>query len=581
MRAGPTTVRLLGRPRLERAGAALPPPQGRKAWALLALLLLSPAPASRRELTDLLFTEAEDPLAALRWSTAALRRSLGDAAELGGNPLALRWTEPVDVDVDRLGGSAAWAPGLDGELLEGLAFPGSPAFETWLLVERRRLAAAADALLRETAVAALAAGKARDAATLAERLARRQPYDEGAQALLARALAATGDAVAAREHVVATTARFRRELGQPPSPALAAAAQISLGRPLPRPAVGAAGVRALLEAGRAATGAGAVDAGVDCLRRAAEDAERLADPALRAAANLALGSALVHALRGRDEEGSVALHAAVREAERAGDRAIAATACRELGFVDVQAGRRERAARWLDRATVLADDDDSELAAVLGVRGMDLSDQGRTGAALEALGESVDRARTAGQRRQAGWSLSIAGRAHLLRGDDDAAATALAESLALVQDERWMAFLPWPQALQAELDIRRGRFDEAATTLDSAWQLACQVEDPCWEGMAARGLGVLAARTGRREAAASWLRDAHRCCTRWPDRYVWVQAHILDAVCASGLPGAHTAVPELLDLAGRTGMRGFVARAQEHAARRDRTQAADQARKQS
>jgi DNA-binding SARP family transcriptional activator len=565
--AGPTTVRLLGRPRLERAGAALPPPPGRKAWALLALLLLSPAPASRRQLTDLLFTEAADPLAALRWTTAALRRSLGDAAQLGGDPLELRWTAHVDVDVDRLGGHATWSPGLDGELLEGFAFPDSPAFETWLLVERRRLAGGVDALLRETAVAALSSGRAPDAVTLAERLARRQPFDEGAQALLARALAATGDAFAAREHVVATAARFRRELGHPPSAALAAAAQITLGRPLARPSVGGAGVRALLEAGRAATGAGAVDAGVDCLRRAVEDAERLGEASLAAAANLALGSALVHALRGRDEEGSVALHAAVREAEAAGDGATAATACRELGFVDVQAGRRGRAARWLDRATALADGDDRELAAVLGVRGMDLSDQGSTAEALEALGESADRARSAGHRRQAGWSLSIAGRAHLLRGEDDDAARALAESTALVQEERWMAFLPWPQALQAELDIRQGRLDDAASTLDSSWQLACQVEDPCWEGMAARGLGVLAAHAGRRDAATTWLQDAHRRCTRWPDRYVWVQAHILDAVCASGLPGAHTAVTELLDLAGRTGMRGFVARAQEHAGR--------------
>ncbi len=565
MTAGPTVVRLLGRPRLERAGTVLPPPQGRKAWALLALLLLSPAPASRRQLTDLLFTEAADPLAALRWTTAALRRALGDAAEVGGDPLTLRWTRPVEVDVDRLRGHAPWTHGLDGELLEGLSCPDSPEFGTWLLVERGRLAAAADALLRESAVAALASGDAREAARLAERLARHQPFDEGAQALLVRALAATGNAVAAREHVVATTARFRRELGSPPSSALAAAAQMSAGRPLPRPSVGAAGVRALIEAGSAATGAGAVDAGVDCLRRAAEDAERLGDAALGATANLALGSALVHALRGRDEEGSVALHAAVREAERAGDRATAATASRELGFVDVQAGRRERAARWLDRATTLADGDDSELAAVLGVRGMDLSDQGSTAEALEVLGESVDRARSAGHRRQAGWSLSIAGRAHLLRGEDDAAATALAETLAIVHDERWMAFLPWPQALQAELDIRRGRLDAAAGTLDSSWQLACQVADPCWEGMAARGLGVLAARAGRRDAAATWLQDAHRRCTRWPDRYVWVQAHVLDAVCASRLPGARTAASELLDLAARTGMRHFVARAQEHA----------------
>jgi hypothetical protein len=38
--------------------------------------------------------------------------------------------------------------------------------------------------------------------------------------------------------------------------------------------------------------------------------------------------------------------------------------------------------------------------------------------------------------------------------------------------------------------------------------------------MAARGLGVLAAHAGRRDAATTWLQDAHRRCTRWPDRYV-------------------------------------------------------------
>ena len=47
-------------------------------------------------------------------------------------------------------------------------------------------------------------------------------------------------------------------------------------------------------------------------------------------------------------------------------------------------------AHWLDRATALADGDDGELAAVLGVRGMDLSDQGRTGEAVAVLAESVE-----------------------------------------------------------------------------------------------------------------------------------------------------------------------------------------------
>ncbi|MCW2532083.1 MAG: hypothetical protein JWP62_1653, partial [Blastococcus sp.] len=313
--------------------------------------------------------------------------------------------------------------------------------------------------------------------------------------------------------------------------------------------------------------AGAVDAGLDCLRRAGADAERLGDASLRAVTSLALGSALVHALRGRDEEGSVALHAAVREADRCGDGATAATACRELGYVDVQAGRRETAAHWLDRAAVLADGDDRELAAVLGVRGMDLSDQGRTAEALPVFAESVARARRTGQLRQAAYSLALAGRAHLLRDEDDAAEVLLDESLALVHDERWMAFLPWPQVLRAELDLRRGRIDAAASGLESSFQLACQVADPCWEGMAARGLGVLAARAGDRRRAATWLDEATRRCTRWPDRYVWVQAHVLDAVCAAGLPGARTAVTELLDLAGRTGLRGFLDRAHQHATR--------------
>lgn len=564
--AGPTCVRLLGRPGLQRAGQPLPAPRGRKAWALLALLVLSPTAPSRRQVADLLFAEAQDPLAALRWSTAALRRALGGAADLRGDPLRLAWDDDVELDVALLAGGT-WRPGLDGELLEGLTLPDSPGFETWLLVERRRLGAAAGAQLREGAVAALADGRPGDAVALAGRLAVREPFDEEAQALLVRSLVAAGDVAGARGHVAATTSRFRRELGQPPSPSLQAAAALPAGRVLRGPAVGAAGVTALLEAGRAATGAGAVGAGLDCLRRAGDDAVRLRNPALRAVAALALGSALVHALRGRDEEGSVALHTAVREAELCGDTATAATACRELGFVDVQAGRRDRAAHWLGRATELAEGDDRELAAVLGVRGMDLSDRGRTGEALTALAESVERARSAGQRRQAAWSLSVAGRAHLLRGNDGAAASAVEESLAIVHDERWMAFLPLPLALRAELDLHRGRLDDAGSGLESAFQLACQVEDPCWEGMAARGLGLLAARTGDRRQAANWLGEAVRRCTRWPDRYVWVQAYILDAVCTTGLPGARAAAVDLLELSGRTGLDGFLELAHGHATR--------------
>ena len=55
-------IRLLGRPTVERNGEPVPPPRGRKAWALLAYLLLAERPPSRRHLAELLFSEADDPL---------------------------------------------------------------------------------------------------------------------------------------------------------------------------------------------------------------------------------------------------------------------------------------------------------------------------------------------------------------------------------------------------------------------------------------------------------------------------------------------------------------------------------------
>ena len=67
---------------------------------------------------------------------------------------------------------------------------------------------------------------------------------------------------------------------------------------------------------------------------------RCGDAALHGRALAALGGALVHAVRGRDEEGAVVLHEAIAAGHQAGDRATAVTAHRELGFVEVQAGRR-------------------------------------------------------------------------------------------------------------------------------------------------------------------------------------------------------------------------------------------------
>jgi DNA-binding SARP family transcriptional activator len=202
-------------------------------------------------------------------------------------------------------------PGIELELLEGMSFSSSPAFDIWLLTERRHLGATAEAVLREAALARLGAGDARTAADLAARLVQRNPLDEKFQTLLVRCLAASGDELAAGRQVMRCTELFRRELGIEPTPALAAATQTTTASPTAGPLKGVAAGRAQLEAGEAAIKAGAVDAGLQCLRRAVVDARGAGDPALQAGALVALGSALVHAVRGRDEEAAASLHEAL------------------------------------------------------------------------------------------------------------------------------------------------------------------------------------------------------------------------------------------------------------------------------
>jgi DNA-binding SARP family transcriptional activator len=104
---------------------------------------------------------------------------------------------------------AIGVPGLGRDLLEGMAFPSSPAFEAWLLAERWRLAGAAENALREAARAKLAAGDAGRAVDLASRLVAANSLDEDAQELLIRAYAAAGDRPAAERQRDSCLALFR------------------------------------------------------------------------------------------------------------------------------------------------------------------------------------------------------------------------------------------------------------------------------------------------------------------------------------------------------------------------------------
>jgi DNA-binding SARP family transcriptional activator len=564
-------IRLFGRPQIELDGVLVPPPRGRKTWALLAYLLLCERPPPRSRVASLLFSEAEDPLAALRWSLADLRRTLGASVTIAGDPLEVGLPPGTSVDVTTLTApsDAVSYRRLEGELLEGLEFPSSPVFESWIGVMRRHLDGANRALAHHEALTRLAAGDAAHATELAAELVAQDPLDQVGQELLIRCLARAGRRQAAELQLAECEALFRRELGVAPGPQLRSAVGET-----DRAAVGGVGDSEValgqLEAGRAALDAGTVEPGVQILRQACAEAAASGDASVEARALAALGSALVHAVRGRDEEGAVRLHEALQLAEGCGERTVAAATCRELGYIDVQAGRGPSAGRWLMRSTELAEGNE-ELCAVLGVRGMALSDRAHYAAALDLLNKSVARAERCGQRRQAAWSLSLIGRVHMLRGELSLALPRLDECLALVAAERWTAFEPWPEALRAEASLLMGRPDQAGERLDHAFRLACQLGDPCWEAMGARLMGLLAAEANDTATAYEQLADALARATRVSDAYQWVHAHVLDSFAAlaveTGAADATEIVDRLAELAARCGLRELVVRAHVHRSR--------------
>jgi hypothetical protein len=126
-------------------------------------------------------------------------------------------------------------------------------------------------------------------------------------------------------------------------------------------------------------------------------------------------------------------------------------------------------------------------------------------------------------------------------------------------------FLPYPEALKGELDLLAGHIDTATDELEHAFALACQLGDPCWEAMAARGLGLLNATRGDHATATAWLSEAHTRNNRVTDRYQWVSAYVLDARIATALDHHDDNAGQLIDtlasLAARCDMRELVVRA--------------------
>jgi DNA-binding SARP family transcriptional activator len=528
-------IRLIGQPSLERDGQPIPGPRGHKAWAVLGRLVRSSEAVSRQVLVDELFSDADDPMGALRWSLAELRRRTGLVETLGGNPVSLVLGDEVTADVLDIAAGMVTDDIPEGHFLHGIEVKGSPGFESWLLIERQRVDGEVLSALRQATLRALSGRQFDRAVALAGAMLRQAPYEEGAHILLVKALASSGDADAAIRQTDASEAMFALELGVTATPAIRAAARPAIAAPIPGVPARATSV-SLCEAGLAALSAGAADAGIECLRGASAAAETSGDNELLGRCLMELGTALVHSIRGYDDEGAVILASAVDLAIAAGAEQIAARALSELAYVDVLAGRRASAAEYLQKAGDLTTDDPPLIAALAGFEAMNLTDWGRLDASAERFRTAVELSRSAGAVRREAWNLGLGARTFYLLGHLDEAAEWAHGSCALADAEHWTAFRPWPEAWLAHVRLARG--DDPGTVREAAegtFALARQVQDPCWEGLAAKTIGLTHLAEGHHETALDWMKNAGTIYRSVTDPYTWVEVDALLAEANAAL----------------------------------------------
>jgi DNA-binding SARP family transcriptional activator len=558
------TIRLLGEPEIIDAQGLVRPVRGHQVWALLARVLLSRQRLDRRTLAVELFPETADPLGSLRWCLASLRQALGCAITLSGDPVEVAICSTVTIDVQHLD-REDFDIEQAGPLLGSLAPRCSPEFATWLLIERERIAAIVEGRIRQDTIKALAMEDYSRAIRLAELGVRRDPLNEAAHILLTKSLTLAGRQEAALAHVAATEAYFREELGEAPSPALRKAAHRPMA-PAPAGIAPQSAVNSMLRSGHAAISAGATDTGIELLRRAVSDAERLHDPQLSARTRLELGTALVHACRGHDGEAAIVLQQAATLGRQTGNRKIESAALRELAYVEVVAGQRKAAEVCLSAAAAVATDDES-LSGIMAFRGFNFIGWGRYEEGLALIEEAQARAKATGDGRQECWALATGAWGLMRCGRLEDAARHIAGARQLVDAERWIAFRPWVVAIEGEVGLRRGR-DAAGMLpeLEEAFALACQVDDTSWEAGCAKVIAMIHARLGDHARARMWLSDAFIRSTRNTRRPTTLQVEVMAckvelAVDLGEWQAAEAAAREWIALAARMQMDGHVGNA--------------------
>jgi tetratricopeptide (TPR) repeat protein len=439
-----------------------------------------------------------------------------------------------------------------------MQFPHSPAYETWLLGERRRLTATAETLLHEATLTLMSQGDLVQAVQVAGRLVSLSPYVDSHQELLIRAYAVSGDPTGARQQLQSAVRLFRRELGCDPQPSVFLAAELATTHAagVPEPAR----VLALIEAGRAQVAAGATDAAIQVMRAACDEARRTGTPRFEAAAQLALGAALIGAGTARHQEGELALHRAIVFAQAADEPTIAASAYRHLAASDVLRGSYDRADRRLAAAASPRTEDPQAAVELASIGGVSLLDQGDIDGAIDTFHRGL----AADPQREHPFlpiMLAHTGRAHLLAGDPTTARRHLHDSLDLARARAWAGVTAAPLALLGHTAIAEQDLENARELLEQAFARACQVSDPCWETWSAHGFGLHAEAFGDDQAALTHLADAadrsrpQRGGHLWS--HVWALSDAVRVARRAHDPRADAWFTEALTTAQRCGMRGL------------------------
>lgn len=150
--AAPAAVRMLGPLTVTRGDGPVTLPASRKVRALFAYLALAPHAPTRSHLCELLWDVPNDPRGELRWCLSKIRRIIGEAGRIRteGDTVSLDLSG-CHVDALQLDGAATqgialqslatlgrMADGFAGEFLDGFALDRSPAFNAWLVAQRRR-----------------------------------------------------------------------------------------------------------------------------------------------------------------------------------------------------------------------------------------------------------------------------------------------------------------------------------------------------------------------------------------------------------------------------------------------------------